>query len=233
MGQGRADGRDTGPQQLCLPCAGPFRKSVSSCQRLVSGTSCRRRSWGAGASQSRQRRAPGRPVELLVDWARLSGSQPVAQGEVQAEPSRLGRGGGQQEPQLWGSSVSDPQGGCGDSLPTAATMGLTELLTAQERPLAHVDGGASEGPGPLSPPVGRLPSPQALRSSAPRIPPVLRVSGCDVPPWDSASRRNPGGQSGLLQSHPVFHSSLGQPHRSATCVRTCDCFRVINKDSFL
>lgn len=176
MGQGRADGRDTGPQQLCLPCAGPFRKSVSSCQRLVSGTSCRRRSWGAGASQSRQRRAPGPPVELLVDWARLSGSQPVAQGEVQAEPSRLGRGGGQQEPQLWGSSVSDPPGGCGDSLPTAATMGLTELLTAQERPLAHVDGGASEGPGPLSPPVGHLPSPQALRSSSPRIPPVLRVS---------------------------------------------------------
>lgn len=114
-------GGDMGPQQLCLPCAGPFGKSVSSCQRLVSGTSCRGRSWGAGATQSRQRRAPEPPVELLVDWARLSGSQPVAQGEVQVEPSRLGRGGGQQEPQLWGSSVSDPRGGCGDSLPTVAT----------------------------------------------------------------------------------------------------------------
>lgn len=37
---------------------------------------------------------PWTSVELLVDWARLSA---VAQGEVQAEPSRLGQGGGQQE----------------------------------------------------------------------------------------------------------------------------------------
>lgn len=133
VGRGRAGGRDRGPQQLCLPCAGPLGKSVCSCQRLVSGTSCRRRSWGTGASQSRQRRAPCWPVELLVNWPRLSGSQPVAKGEVQAEPSRLGRGGRGQEPQLWGSSVSDPQGGWGTAFLWLRLVGQMELLTAQDR----------------------------------------------------------------------------------------------------
>lgn len=72
-------------------------------------------------------------MELLVDWPGLSGSQPVAKGEVQAEPSRLGLGDGGQEPQLWGSSVSDPQGGWGTAFLWVQLLGQTELLRAQDR----------------------------------------------------------------------------------------------------
>lgn len=59
----------------------------------------------------------------------------------------------------------------GTAFPRLRRVSLTELLTAQERPLERVDGGASEEPGPLSP-LGAACHP--LKLLAPLLPEFLQ-----------------------------------------------------------
>lgn len=139
-------------------------------------------------------------------------------------PSKLSGEGGQPEPQPWGRREVTLSGAARESLGAQLRCGgRAEVRTARACESMSI-GGAT----------GASVWPEAHRGSmrhpsrAPRLLPLLSIfllqlclfwNGTVLSPWDSCpSLRSLRGQFGLLQSHPVFHGSLNQPHRECAAM---------------
>lgn len=182
--------------------------SVSRANRLVCNRG--RGSWdGATFTAAAKRAATTRWSSCL---ARPS-PQPAAKREGQEEPSKLHREGDSEWLVAGVGGLRTPVVGRLDRSPPSPQL------------LERVDGGATKAPvWPPSPLLSWVPVPSPQAPCCPLFSPHLSSNsvslergwggwGFSLPGTPGPSLRSLGGQCGLLQSRPVSHGSLNQPHR--------------------
>ena len=204
--------------QLTPQEPGPWGMSVSSCNRPTGwqGMIHRRRTWGVLTHSQQQ--AKGRPLTARWSfWLTPPGPQPVAGREARKEPSKPSGGGGRPEPRLWGRLQVTISGAVGGQPPRPAVVCGLDRSAYSPGPPERVDG-ATDAFAALSPSWGASRPSQAPRRFPPLCTFLLQFclfwnGQCSLPGTPAPHCRVFRGQFGLLQSHPVFHGSLNQPHR--------------------